>query len=203
MLRDLISLDDNSRRLANEELQRRHIIPRIVQIVSIFNQSAKWFWNVDRDCGPIVIIMDNLHENIHPIADGRWILTDAEGFRFELSNAADLDDKSRSLWQESIVWQYGSRGLFFLILMIRNVSLILILLYEMYSVNGTGVAMAIVNKQVIQHRQHIRIRIQEGIQVKVSISHVKGSDVDSREIPVYLKILVLLDCGFLRIFVFP
>ena len=53
--------------------------------------------------------------------------------------------------------------------------------------NGTGVAMAIANKQAIQHRQHIRIRIREGIQVKVSISNVKGRNVDSREIPVYLK----------------
>lgn len=105
LLRDLISLDDNSRQLANEELQRRHIIPQIVQIMSIFNQSATWFWNVDTDCGPTVIIMDNLHENIHPIADDRWILTDAEGLRFELSNAAGLDDKSRSLWQESFEWQ--------------------------------------------------------------------------------------------------
>ncbi|MFC5652852.1 DUF1854 domain-containing protein [Paenibacillus solisilvae] len=100
LLRDLIGLDDNSRQLANEELQRRHIIPQIMRIISIFNQSSQWFWNVDTDCGPVVIIMDNLHENIHPIADGRWILTDAEGFRFELSNVAAMDDTSRLLWQK-------------------------------------------------------------------------------------------------------
>lgn len=87
--------------------------------------------------------------------------------------------------------------------MIRNVSYILILLYEMYSVNGTGVAMAIANKQAIQHRQHIRIRIREGIQVRVSISNVQGSNVDSREIPVYLKDISPSGLRFLTYLRFP
>ncbi|MFC5652851.1 PilZ domain-containing protein [Paenibacillus solisilvae] len=47
--------------------------------------------------------------------------------------------------------------------------------------------MAIANKQAVQHRQHIRIRIREGIQVRLSIVNVHGKDVESRDIPVYLK----------------
>jgi len=47
--------------------------------------------------------------------------------------------------------------------------------------------MVTVNTHAVQHRQHMRIRIREGIQVSVFIANVQGSILESRGIPVLLK----------------
>ena len=45
-----------------------------------------WFWII-------------LHENIQPVTDSRWMLTDNEGRRFELSDPEQMDARSREYWR--------------------------------------------------------------------------------------------------------
>ncbi|GGD75973.1 PilZ domain-containing protein [Paenibacillus nasutitermitis] len=47
--------------------------------------------------------------------------------------------------------------------------------------------MVAVHTQAVQQRQHMRIRIREGIQVSVFIANVQGSALESKGIPVMLK----------------
>lgn len=94
----LSELDEESLQVAQEELHRHYMVPRIQRIESIRKHNAEWIWHVDTEYGKVTIVMDNLHENVHAIAPGRWVITDLEGRRFELSELEQMDVSSRRCW---------------------------------------------------------------------------------------------------------
>ncbi len=61
---------------------------------------------MDTDYGKTTIVMDNFHENVHAIAPDRWVITDLEGRRFQLSELEQMDVGSRSCWNNINVRQF-------------------------------------------------------------------------------------------------
>ncbi|WP_308638453.1 DUF1854 domain-containing protein [Paenibacillus silvisoli] len=100
LLHDLTVLDESSQYTAKEELRRYYMVPTIQRITSIRKLTSEWSWQVDTDFGRVTIMMDNLHENIHEIGAGRWIITDTEGRRYMLSNVERMDAESRRWWKK-------------------------------------------------------------------------------------------------------
>ncbi|SDS28595.1 protein of unknown function [Paenibacillaceae bacterium GAS479] len=98
LLPSLDHLQEESRSAAMLELEREYMIPRIERILSIRKKGPEWIWSVDTDYGPSTLHMSILHEGIHELADGRWIVTDDDGRRFELSNVDRMDKQSREQW---------------------------------------------------------------------------------------------------------
>ncbi|SFI88888.1 protein of unknown function [Paenibacillus sp. UNC496MF] len=100
LLRDLTDLGESGLRLAQEELRRQYIVPSIKRILAVVKQRAEWVWQVDTDYGKCAIRMENLHEHIHPVAPGRFVLTDADGRRYLLAGVEELDPESLGLWRK-------------------------------------------------------------------------------------------------------
>ncbi|QGG55293.1 DUF1854 domain-containing protein [Paenibacillus sp. FSL W8-1187] len=100
LLPSLDQLEEESRIAAVMELEREYTIPRIERIVSIRKKGPEWIWSVETDYGPSMLHMSILHEGIHSLADGRWIVTDDDGRRFELSNLDRMDQRSRDQWEK-------------------------------------------------------------------------------------------------------
>ena len=98
MLASLQQLDELSREAAELELERGYIIPRIERIVAIRKKGSEWIWSIDTDYGPCTVHMSTLHESIHELSDGRWIVTDDEGRRYELSGLDRMDRHSQEQW---------------------------------------------------------------------------------------------------------
>ncbi|MGK9250909.1 MULTISPECIES: DUF1854 domain-containing protein [Paenibacillus] len=98
LLAELDLLEEESRQAAVLELERSYIIPRIERIVSIRKKGSEWIWSVETDYGPSTLRMSILHEGIHELSDDRWIVTDDDQRRYELSGLERMDRNSREQW---------------------------------------------------------------------------------------------------------
>jgi hypothetical protein len=100
MLQDVNILSDESLQVVREEFCRTYMIPIVKQILSVKKRRNEWHLHVDTNYGPASLVMDNLHENILPVTDSRWMVTDNEGRRFELANPDQMDARSREYWKK-------------------------------------------------------------------------------------------------------
>jgi hypothetical protein len=98
LLADLELLEEESRQAAVLELERSYLIPRIESIIAIRKKGSEWVWSVETDYGPGTLRMSILHEGIHELSDGRWIVTDDDQRRYELSGLDRMDRNSREQW---------------------------------------------------------------------------------------------------------
>ncbi|WP_339204198.1 DUF1854 domain-containing protein [Paenibacillus sp. FSL K6-3182] len=102
MIQDVKLLTEDSFQAVREELDRNYMIPVIKQILTVRKRGSKWYLQVDTNYGPAALVMDNLHENIQPVTESRWMVTDNEGRRFELSDPEQMDARSREYWKKLI-----------------------------------------------------------------------------------------------------
>jgi Domain of unknown function (DUF1854) len=96
ILVDDARLDPESRRLVQEEIERRYLTPTIQRVVAIKERFGTVEWSVETDRGPWKFTMRNPRENvIHP-TPGRYLLTDVDGNRFDVRDLAALDAPSQA-----------------------------------------------------------------------------------------------------------
>jgi hypothetical protein len=96
LLVDLEQLDETSRRLVREELDRRYIIPVIQRIVSVRERFGTIDWTVATNYGRRLFTTRNLRENVVQPAPNRYILTDVDGNRYDLRDVESLDKVSQA-----------------------------------------------------------------------------------------------------------
>ncbi|WP_419874687.1 DUF1854 domain-containing protein [Candidatus Pristimantibacillus sp. PTI5] len=99
MIQDVNFLAEESLQAVREELDRNYMIPVIKQILSVRKRGSEWHLQVDTNYGPAALDLENLHENIQPVTDSRWLVTDREGRRFELSDPGQMDARSCEFWK--------------------------------------------------------------------------------------------------------
>lgn len=100
MIQDVNDLAEESIQVVREELHRNYMIPIVKQIISVKKRGTEWHLQVDTNYGLASMVMDNLHENIQPVTNNRWMATDKEGRRFELSDIDQMDARSREHWKK-------------------------------------------------------------------------------------------------------
>ncbi|WP_044878464.1 DUF1854 domain-containing protein [Paenibacillus sp. IHBB 10380] len=100
MIADLSLLEDESRREAEQELQRYYMIPTIEKIISLKRTGSEWLWVVDTSYGRTTFRMNEMHESLHPLSLVSWILSDIEGRRFIISDIQVLDGNSLKQWRK-------------------------------------------------------------------------------------------------------
>ncbi len=90
-------LDEASRRLVEEELDRRYLVPVIRRVIAV----KEWFgtvdWQVETDRGEVRFTTRNLRENLVQPSPGRLLLTDVEGNRYDVPQFSALDSRSQGL----------------------------------------------------------------------------------------------------------
>lgn len=100
MLRDLDGVEPDSRRLLDEELDRRYFTPRIKRIDALRLEAGMWRFNVATQRGPTEFFVRNWRDSAVEIAPNRWHITSVDGGRFEIPDLAALDAGSLRLMDQ-------------------------------------------------------------------------------------------------------
>jgi len=96
MVRSLKELDPDSRALLERELERLYFLPKILRIDQITEEYGVLRLEVDTDRGPRAFEVRS-REHIRFLPDGRILLRDLDGNRYEIPRVDDLDAHSRGL----------------------------------------------------------------------------------------------------------
>jgi len=96
VLQTLNEVPQPAQKWLREQLERRYFLPQITAIHDITERFGSLVWDVDTDRGRILVSTRQMHEAIYEIEPGRFLITDAEGNRYEIKNINTLDEKSRA-----------------------------------------------------------------------------------------------------------
>lgn len=105
---DEIGIVEDARKLAPqsqdvliEELEKRYFMPRITKINSLDGQFGVTLWDVETTQGPVEFGMRTRYD-IVTLGNGRVLIKDADGNRYEIENYNKLDQKSYALLQTQL-----------------------------------------------------------------------------------------------------
>lgn len=101
LLPGLEGLDADSRALAEEALRLRYFTPRVSAILDLRDEriggrSGGVVWELQTDRGRATLHMPNTNEHIQTLGQGRLLLTDRAGNRYEIVDVRRLDAASRA-----------------------------------------------------------------------------------------------------------
>ena len=102
ILMQLGKLSRESRAAAQEELERRYLVPQILRILSCRDRGEMVEWAVETDKGQATFITRHLREQVKEPAPTRLSLVDIEGNRYDIPDLAALDPDSRLLIQTRV-----------------------------------------------------------------------------------------------------
>lgn len=95
-IKDFAELTPATRQLLEQELGRREFVPIIQKIERVSGDTQPSDWTVLTDRGPTRFTLDS-DDHIRKLADGRVLITDARGLRFQITDTRTLDTHSRCL----------------------------------------------------------------------------------------------------------
>ena len=90
-------LDVENRRLVDEELERRYLVPAVTRIVAAKERFGTVDWTMETNRGLCRFTTRNLRENVQRPSPGRIILNDVDGNRYDIRNLDDLSLASQEL----------------------------------------------------------------------------------------------------------
>lgn len=93
LLRESEMLDPPSGKALKQAIELTYFIPEIEQILSIREEYGVTRWKVITDRGPRTFDVTSRHD-IRLVSDGRYIIRDIDGNRYEIRDASTLDVKS-------------------------------------------------------------------------------------------------------------
>ena len=96
VLRTLTEVPEPARQWLHEQLERRYFLPQITDIYNIIERFGSSVWDLETDRGRVVITTRQMHESVHELGNNRFLLTDAEGNRYEIKDFSTLDEDSRA-----------------------------------------------------------------------------------------------------------
>jgi hypothetical protein len=96
VLVDLAELDEESRRLVAEELERRYLVPVIRRVIRIKERFGTVEWEVDTDRGIYRFTTRNMREKVVQPSPGRYLLTDVDENRYDVRDLSVLDSASQA-----------------------------------------------------------------------------------------------------------
>ena len=98
IVEDVRKLTPKSRDVLMEELQKRYFMPKITKINSLDGQFGVTQWDVETTQGDVQFGMRTRYD-IVTLENGRVLIKDADGNRYEIENYNKLDPKSIALLQ--------------------------------------------------------------------------------------------------------
>lgn len=101
IIEDMKNLTLKSQEILTEELQKRYFMPKITKINSLYGQYGVTQWDVETSQGEVEFGMRSRYD-IVTLENGRVLIKDADGNRYEIENYNKLDPKSIALLQTQI-----------------------------------------------------------------------------------------------------
>jgi hypothetical protein len=99
---DLAALDVPTRKLLEEDIRDRYVLPEIKKIVSLRQESSISYWEVETDRGPRDFVIKERLDNIIEDGSGGYSIKDVVGNYFVVKDPGKLDAKSRRLFDKVI-----------------------------------------------------------------------------------------------------
>ena len=96
ILQSFDHLDETSRGVLEEELQRRYFLPSIIRVIKTKAAFGNRYWDVETDCGPRQFLMKSPETNATWLTDDHCILRDTLGNCYEIESIEKLDPESRA-----------------------------------------------------------------------------------------------------------
>ena len=96
MLFNLDALDLDSRRIVEEALDRRYLMPRITRVLRTHAHIGTRYWHVETNHGPRHFVVRNPNRDVVWVTNDRIVLRDPLGNRFEIPSLTALDAASRA-----------------------------------------------------------------------------------------------------------
>jgi len=90
-------LDKESRTALDHALARTYYVPRIIRVERITEMMGVSTWHVQTDRGYASFEIVDRRHHIRYLEGGRYMLTDADGNRFEIEDIKSLDPRSQAL----------------------------------------------------------------------------------------------------------
>ncbi|MGQ9540014.1 MAG: DUF1854 domain-containing protein [Armatimonadota bacterium] len=97
ILKSLHGLDPESRRIIEEELDRRYFVPAVQKVYSVREEYGTITWDVQTNRGRRVYQVRHLRDNVQEVTPTRLIITDMDGNRFEIPDTTKLDSRSMAV----------------------------------------------------------------------------------------------------------
>ena len=94
MIPDIAEFPENQRKLLMAELDRLYFMPKIIAVENVRDRFGRTTFQVKTDIGPLSFTVQDVYRNLFRLPDGRLILTDIDGNRFEITDPKALDKKS-------------------------------------------------------------------------------------------------------------
>lgn len=96
VLRSLEEYPADAREWLAEQLERRYFLPQVLAIHGIVERFGSSVWDLDTDRGRVTVSTRQMHEAVHEVEPGRFLITDVENNRYEIRDMTRLDEKSRN-----------------------------------------------------------------------------------------------------------
>jgi hypothetical protein len=93
-LRDLEGLDAETRRIIDEELERRYFTPKVEKVLSVKEEYGMVTWDVQTNRGTHRFIVRNIRDNTFPLGPNRLLMIDVDGNRFEFGNVGSYGSET-------------------------------------------------------------------------------------------------------------
>ncbi len=99
MLRSMDELDRESKKLVEEALNERYMIPRILEVkeLKMEGRHGLIFWRVVTERGEREFYIVSPRDSVQYVSRRRIRLTDAENNRYEITDVGEMSASSRSL----------------------------------------------------------------------------------------------------------
>ena len=98
----LDALDRDSRQAVEDELERAYFTPRIQRIAKVTVANRVPRWEVETDRGPRAFEIYSSRRDVRLLGDGRILVQDADGNRYEILDYRRLDPASQALVEEML-----------------------------------------------------------------------------------------------------
>jgi len=98
----LDTLDRDSHQAVEDELERAYFTPRIQRIAKVTVANRVPRWEVETDRGPRAFEIYSSRRDVRLLGDGRILVQDADGNRYEIPDYRRLDPASQALVEEML-----------------------------------------------------------------------------------------------------
>lgn len=97
IIKSLHELKPESRKTALQALNHFYIIPKITEILSLYDAHGSLFWEVMTDKGARSFTVKNRYRDISILASGKMIIRDTDDNQYEITDYNSMPPRSRKL----------------------------------------------------------------------------------------------------------
>ena len=101
IIQDIKQLPRESEKILRSELQKRYFLPKITKIHSLDGEFGVTQWVVETNRGPVAFGMRTRYDVVS-LENGRVLIKDADGNRYEIENYHRLDPDSMALLETQL-----------------------------------------------------------------------------------------------------